>query len=183
MRPSVHTSGHSRWIRRSHRPDVLSSPNYRAHSSPFKRGIISRKVNQRKGSEASETCVIRRRQEKEASVFEICIISYNAGYTKHRGAKKPSFPDFGPFQRLLSILGWLERFFAFGTVMLFITILLICFLQSFIIIVRSLAEPFPALMSSTSPLDLDAAYSQRVFLFPNRLNHSYNTITLSVHWA
>lgn len=119
MRPSVHTSGHSRWIRRSHRPDVLSSPNYRAHSSPFKRGIISRKVNQRKGLEASETCVIRRRQEKGASVFKIYIISYNAGYTKYRGAKKPSFPDFGPFQRLLSLLGWLERFFAFGTVMLF----------------------------------------------------------------
>lgn len=110
MRPSVHTSGHSRWIRRSHRPDVLSSPNYRAHSSPFKRGIISRKVNQRKGSEASETCVIRRRQEKGASVFGIYIISYNAGYTKYRGVKKPSFPDFGPFQRLLSLLGWLERF-------------------------------------------------------------------------
>ena len=119
MRPSVHTSGHSRWIRRSHRPDVLSSPNYRAHSSPFKRGIISRKVNQRKGSEASETCVIRRRQEKGASVFEIHIISYNAGYTKYRGAKKPSFPDFGPFRRFLSLLGWLSRFFGFCTVVLF----------------------------------------------------------------
>lgn len=108
MKPSVHTSGHSRWIRRSHRPDVLSSPNYRAHSSPFKRGIISRKVNQRKGLEASETCVIRRRQEKGASVFGIYIISYNAGYTKYREAKKPSFPDFGPFQRLLSLLaGWI----------------------------------------------------------------------------
>ena len=133
MRPSVHTSGHSRWIRRSHRPDVLSSPNYRAHSSPFKRGIISRKVNQRKGLEASETCVIRRRQEKGASVFGIYIISYNAGYTKYRGAKKPSFPDFGPFQRLLSLLGWLERFFTFGTVMLFnVTAMqhFICFLYS-----------------------------------------------------
>lgn len=176
MRPSVHTSGHSRWIRRSHRPDVLSSPNYRAHSSPFKRGIISRKVNQRKGSEASETCVVRRRQEKGASVFGIYIISYNAGYAKYRGVKKPSFPDFGPFQRLLSLLGWLERFFAYRNVAFYM------FLAVFII-VRSLAESFPALMSSTSPLDSDAAYSQRAFLFPNGLNSSYNTITLSVHWA
>ena len=96
----------------------------------FKRGIISRKVNQRKGSEASETCVIRRRQEKGASVFEIYIISYNAGYTKYRGVKKPSFPDFGPFQRLLSLLGWLDHFFAFGTVLLFNATHFICFLHS-----------------------------------------------------
>lgn len=130
MKPSVHTSGHSRWIRRSHRPDVLKQPEL---PCLFKRGIISRKVNQRKGSEASETCVIRRRQEKGASVFDIYIISYNAGYTKHREVKKPSFPNFGPFQRLLSLLGWLERFFAFGTVMLFNATAMqhfICFLQS-----------------------------------------------------
>ena len=75
-----------------------------------------------KGSEASETCVIRRRQEKGASVFEIYIISYNAGYTKYRGVKKPSFPDFGPFRRLLSLLGWLDRFFAFGTVYMFLAV-------------------------------------------------------------
>ena len=180
MKPSVHTSGHSRWIRRSHRPDDLSGPNYRAHS---KGESFPEKQIGEKGPEASETCVIRRRQEKGASVFEIYIISYNAGYTKYRGVKKPSFPGSGPFRRLLSLLGWLDRFFAFGTVMLFIAILLICFLRSFIIIVQSLAESFPALMSSTSPLDSDAAYSQRVFLFPNRRNRSYNTITLSVHWA
>lgn len=51
------------------------------------------------------------------------------------------------------------------------------------IIVRSLAESFPALMSSTSPLDSDAAYSQRAFLFPNGLNSSYNTITSKLHRA
>lgn len=130
MKPSVHTLGHSRWIRRSHRPDVLSSPNYRAYS---KGKSFPEKQIREKGLEASETCVIRRRQEKGASVFEIYIISYNAGYTKYRGAKKPSFPDFGPFQRLLSLLGWLERFFAFGTVMLFNATAMqhfICFLQS-----------------------------------------------------
>lgn len=33
--------------------------------------------------------------------------------------KKPSFSGFGPFRRLLSLLGWLERFFAFCTVVLF----------------------------------------------------------------
>lgn len=32
MKLSVHTSGHSRWIRRSHRSDVLSGPNYCAYS-------------------------------------------------------------------------------------------------------------------------------------------------------
>ena len=144
-----------------------------------KRGIVSGKTNQRKRLRGLRNL----RQEKGASVFEIYIISYNAGYTKYRGVKKPSFPGFGPFRRLLSLLGWLDRFFAFGTVMLFIAILLICFLRSFIIIVQSLAESFPALMSSTSPLDSDAAYSQRVFLFPNRRNRSYNTITMSVHWA
>jgi len=33
--------------------------------------------------------------------------------------KKPSFSGFGPFRRLLSLLGWLGRFFAFCTVVLF----------------------------------------------------------------
>lgn len=58
-------------------------------------------------------------QEKGASVFDFYNISYNAGYTKYRGVKKPSFSGFGPFRRLLSLLGWLERFFAFCTVVLF----------------------------------------------------------------
>ena len=38
---------------------------------------------------------------------------------KYRGAKKPSFSDFGPFRRFLSLLGWLGRFFAFCAVVLF----------------------------------------------------------------
>ena len=58
-------------------------------------------------------------QEKGASVFDFYNISYNAGYTKYRGAKKPSFSSFGPFRRLLSLLGWLGRFFVFCTVVLF----------------------------------------------------------------
>lgn len=37
----------------------------------------------------------------------------------YRGVKKPSFPNFGPFRRFLSLLGWLGRFFAFCTVVLF----------------------------------------------------------------
>ena len=139
MKPSVHTLGHSRWIRRSHRPDVLSSPNYRAHSSPFKRGIVSGKVNQRKGSEASETCVIRRRQEKGASVFEIYIISYNAGYTKYRGAKKPSFSGFRPFQRFLSLLGWLGRFSRFVQ-LCYLNALLCMFLSAFLFYNRLVAR-------------------------------------------
>lgn len=84
-------------------------------------------------AEAPKTCTDDGTQEKGASVFDFYNISYNAGYTKCRGAKKPSFPDFGPFQRLLSLLRWLERFFAFGTVMSFNATAMqhfICFLQS-----------------------------------------------------
>ena len=75
----------------------------------------------------------QQREERGGSDFLIIIFSYNAGYAKYRGVKKPSFPDFGPFQRLLSLLGWLERFFAFGTVVLFNATAMqhfICFLQS-----------------------------------------------------
>ena len=75
----------------------------------------------------------QQREERGGSDFLIIAFSYNAGYAKHRGVKKPSFPDFGPFQRLLSLLRWLERFFAFGTVMLFNATAMqhfICFLQS-----------------------------------------------------
>ena len=59
------------------------------------------------------------RRRRGASVFDFYNISYNAGYTKYRGAKKPSFSDFRPFRRLLSLLGWLGRFFGFCTVVLF----------------------------------------------------------------
>ena len=59
------------------------------------------------------------REERGGSDFLIIVFSYNAGYAKHRGAKKPSFPDFGPFRRFLSLLGWLSRFFGFCTVVLF----------------------------------------------------------------
>lgn len=59
------------------------------------------------------------RRRRGTSVFDFYNISYNAGYTKYRGAKKPSFSGFRPFRRLLSLLGWLSRFFAFCTVVLF----------------------------------------------------------------
>lgn len=59
------------------------------------------------------------RRRRGTSVFDFYNVSYNAGYTKHRGVKKPSFPNFGPFRRFLSLLGWLGRFFAFCTVVLF----------------------------------------------------------------
>lgn len=116
MKPSVHTSGHSRWIRRSHRPDVLSGSNYRTHS---KGESFSERQIREKAQRPPKPAPSEEGRRKGASVFEIYIISYNAGYTKHRGLKKPSFPGFGPFQRLLSLLDWLDRFFAFGTVMLF----------------------------------------------------------------
>lgn len=47
-------------------------------------------------------------------IFRIMQVIRNIG-----GAKKPSFPDFGPFRRFLSLLGWLSRFFGFCTVVLF----------------------------------------------------------------
>lgn len=59
------------------------------------------------------------RRRRGTSVFDFYNVSYNAGYTKYRGAKKPSFSGFRPFRRLLSLLGWLSRFFAFCTVVLF----------------------------------------------------------------
>ena len=59
------------------------------------------------------------REERGGSDFLIIVFSYNAGYAKHRGVKKPSFPNFGPFRRFLILLGWLGRFFAFCTVVLF----------------------------------------------------------------
>ena len=59
------------------------------------------------------------RRRRGTSVFDFYNISYNAGYTKYRGAKKPSFSGFGPFRRFLSLLGWLGRFFGFCTVVLF----------------------------------------------------------------
>ena len=59
------------------------------------------------------------RRRRGTSVFDFYNVSYNAGYTKYRGAKKPSFSGFRPFRRFLSLLGWLGRFFAFCTVVLF----------------------------------------------------------------
>ena len=59
------------------------------------------------------------RRRRGASVFDFYNISYNAGYTKYREVKKPSFSGFRPFRRFLSLLGWLSRVFAFCTVVLF----------------------------------------------------------------
>lgn len=59
------------------------------------------------------------RRRRGPLFFDFYDISYNAGYTKYRGAKKPSFSGFRPFRRFLSLLGWLGRFFAFCTVVLF----------------------------------------------------------------
>lgn len=37
-------------------------------------------------------------EEKGGSDFLIIAFSYNAGYAKHRGVKKPSFPVLGVFK-------------------------------------------------------------------------------------
>lgn len=67
----------------------------------------------KRAAEAPKTCTDDGTQEKGASVFDFYNISYNAGYTKYRGVKKPSFSGFGPFRRFLSLLGWLGRFSGF----------------------------------------------------------------------
>lgn len=85
----------------------------------------------KRAAEAPKTCTDDGTQEKGASVFDFYNISYNAGYTKHGGAKKPSFSGFGPFRRLLSLLGWLSRFFGFCTVVLFECIALYVFVSFF----------------------------------------------------
>ena len=40
----------------------------------------------------------QQREEKGGSDFLIIAFSYNAGYAKHRGVKKPSFLDLGIFK-------------------------------------------------------------------------------------
>ena len=124
MKRSVHTLEHSRWI---HRCKVWC--NGRSHESglvqlyftmPAWQAIHTSQTKwYKRTAEAPKTCTDDGTQEKGASVFDFYNISYNAGYTKYRGAKKPSFPDFGPFRRFLSLLGWLSRFFGFCTVVLF----------------------------------------------------------------
>ena len=38
------------------------------------------------------------REERGGADFLIIVFSYNAGYAKHRGAEKPSFPVLGVFK-------------------------------------------------------------------------------------
>lgn len=40
----------------------------------------------------------QQREERGGSDFLVIIFSYNAGYAKHRGVKKPSFPVLGVFK-------------------------------------------------------------------------------------
>ena len=121
------------------------------------------------------------RRRRGTSVFDFYNVSYNAGYTKYRGAKKPSFSGFGPFRRLLSLLGWLSRFFGFCTVVLFECIALYVWSAFCFTIVRLLVKPFLTLMSSSLPLDSGAAYLQQAFLYLRRPNCFCNTTIQSLH--
>ena len=121
------------------------------------------------------------RRRRGTSVFDFYNISYNAGYTKYRGAKKPSFSSFRPFRRFLSLLGWLGRFFAFCTVVLFECIALYVWSAFCFTIVRLLVKPFLTLMSSSLPLDSGAAYLQQAFLYLCRPNCFCNTTMQSLH--
>ena len=121
------------------------------------------------------------RRRRGTSVFDFYNISYNAGYTKYRGAKKPSFSGFGPFRRLLSLLGWLSRFFGFCTVVLFECIALYVWSAFCFTIVRLLVKLFLTLMSSSLPLDSGAAYLQQAFLYLCRPNCFCNTTMQSLH--
>lgn len=40
----------------------------------------------------------QQREERGGADFLIIVFSYNAGYAKHRGAEKPSFPVLGVFK-------------------------------------------------------------------------------------
>lgn len=133
-------------------------------------------------AEAPKTCTDDGTQEKGASVFDFYNISYNAGYTKYRGAKKPSFSGFRPFRRFLSLLGWLGRFSRFVQQLCYLNALLCMFGQLFCFtIVRLLVKPFLTLMSSSLPLDSGAAYLQQVFLYLCRPNCFCNTTMQSLH--
>lgn len=83
-------------------------------------------------AEAPKTCTDDGTQEKGASVFDFYNISYNAGYTKYREAKKPSFSGFRPFRRFLSLLGWLGRFSRFVQQLCYLNALLCMFLSAFL---------------------------------------------------
>ena len=121
------------------------------------------------------------RRRRGTSVFDFYNISYNAGYTKYRGAKKPSFSGFRPFRRFLSLLGWLGRFFAFCTVVLFECIALYVWSAFCFTIVRLLVKLFLTLMSSSLPLDSGAAYLQQALLYLCRPNCFCNTTMQSLH--
>lgn len=121
------------------------------------------------------------RRRRGTSVFDFYNISYNAGYTKYREVKKPSFSGFRPFRRLLSLLGWLSRFFAFCTVVLFECIALYVWSAFCFTIVQLLVKPFLTLMSSSLPLDSGAAYLQQAFLYLCRPNCFCNTTMQSLH--
>lgn len=90
-------------------------------------------------AEAPKTCTDDGTQEKGASVFDFYNISYNAGYTKYREAKKPSFSGFRPFRRLLSLLGWLGRFSGFVQ-LCYLNALLCMFLSAFLFYNRLVAR-------------------------------------------
>lgn len=122
------------------------------------------------------------RRRRGTSVFDFYNISYNAGYTKYREAKKPSFSGFRPFRRFLSLLGWLGRFSRFVQQLCYLNALLCMFGQLFCFtIVRLLVKPFLTLMSSSLPLDSGAAYLQQAFLYLCRPNCFCNTTMQSLH--
>ena len=79
------------------------------------------------------------RRRRGTSVFDFYNISYNVGYTKYRGAKKPSFSGFRPFQRFLSLLGWLGRFSRFVQ-LCYLNALLCMFLSAFLFYNRLVAR-------------------------------------------
>lgn len=71
------------------------------------------------------------RRRRGPLFFDFYNFSHNAGYTKYRGAKKPSFSGFGPFRRFLSLLGWLGRFSGFVR-LCYLNALLCMFLSAFL---------------------------------------------------
>ena len=67
------------------------------------------------------------REERGGSDFLIITFSYNAGYAKQRGVKKPSFPDFGSFGVPPAFRPPKPRFAGFASIYLFFIILYFVF--------------------------------------------------------
>ena len=114
-------------------------------------------------------------RRRRGPLFLIFIIFRIMQVIRNIGERK------SPLFRISGLLGWLSRFFAFCTVVLFECIALYVWSALCFTIVRLLVKPFLTLMSSSLPLDSGAAYLQQAFLYLCRPNCFCNTTMQSLH--